>query len=382
MKRPKDRFDCNAELGKRLRECRVKAGLTQQMLATAMGRQGKGSHHVAGRLERGEVPNPGVGLLADYLRACRAGFKDIADVLDRCTVRPTVVEVETRKAVAKVRELLPARIDKAVHRYDRGIERRAEVKHEPQPEPVERVRRARNFGLSQVWARRVRREVVSIIETKHLTPVANYEPYLQNYAAKVWRILNRTRGKQQARRPAMLEEAIQPFLGEGGPKREHLEAVREGLLRFFREAEIAGELDTAPQLAPGEGQPKRGFQPKPDTRPQREAWDKARQALIEQLWQEVRTMPELAELHPQRLPLWRSAMRELCFVVDHYVPGSDECRRYVEAMANDERNVRLGRDPALLRRLTEVVIPRWEELRQSLGPHPLGRVRPPWKPKK
>jgi hypothetical protein len=135
--------------------------------------------------------------------------------------------------------------------------------------------------------------VVSIIETKHLTPVAAYEPYLQNYAAKVWCVLNLTRGKREARRPAMLEEAIHPFLGEGGPKREHLEAVRGGLLRFFREAEIAGELDTALQLAPGEGQPKRGFQPKPDPRPQREAWDKARQALIEQLWQEVRTMPEL-----------------------------------------------------------------------------------------
>ena len=31
MKRPKDRFDCNAELGKRLRECRVRAGLTQSV---------------------------------------------------------------------------------------------------------------------------------------------------------------------------------------------------------------------------------------------------------------------------------------------------------------------------------------------------------------
>jgi hypothetical protein len=70
-------------------------------------------------------------------------------------------------------------------------------------------------------------------------------------------------------------------------------------------------------------------------------------------------------------------MRELCYVVDHYAPGSDECRRYVEVMANDERNVRLGRGPALVRRLAEVVVPRWEILRSTIGPHPLARVRPP-----
>jgi hypothetical protein len=108
------------------------------------------------------------------------------------------------------------------------------------------VRRARNFGLSQVWAVRVRRTVVSIIETKHLTSAAAYEPHLQNYAAKVWRVLNLTRGKRTDKRPAMLDEAVRPYLGEGGPKPEHLEAIREGMLRFFHEAEIAGELDARP----------------------------------------------------------------------------------------------------------------------------------------
>jgi transcriptional regulator with XRE-family HTH domain len=143
-------FRCDEELGRKLRECRLKAGLTQQKLATVMGRQGKGSHHVAGRLERGEVPNPGVGLLADYLRACRASFADIQDVLDRYTARETVVEAETRKALAKAREYLPAKVDRAVERYDRGVQRRAETKHEPLPAPEERVRRTRSFALSQV----------------------------------------------------------------------------------------------------------------------------------------------------------------------------------------------------------------------------------------
>ncbi len=244
MKRPKDRFDCDQELGRRLRECRVKAGMTQQKLATAMGRQGKGSHHVAGRLERGEVPNPGVGLLADYLRACRASFADIRDVLDRYTAQPSVVEVETNRLVAKVCDELPPEVERAVERYDRRIVKQAELKREPLPEPAERVRRARNFGLSQVWTRRVRREVVRIIDAKHLKTGTLREHFLQDYGASVWRILNQTRGKHAGKRAALLEEAAKPFLGQRGPRPEHLDAVREGLLEFFQHAEIAGELDT------------------------------------------------------------------------------------------------------------------------------------------
>jgi hypothetical protein len=70
-------------------------------------------------------------------------------------------------------------------------------------------------------------------------------------------------------------------------------------------------------------------------------------------------------------------VRQLCSIVDHQVPESDECKTQVEAMATDEHFSARGRDPALVRRLAQIVIPRWEELRSTLGPHPLGRVRPP-----
>jgi transcriptional regulator with XRE-family HTH domain len=347
-KRVGDRFKFRPELGERLRELRLKAGLTQQMLAVAMGSQRKGNHTVVSRLENGRMANPGIGLVADYLRACRASFADIQDVLNRYTTKQTVIEVETQQALVKVREFLPVKIDRAVERLDRGVERRVATRHEPAPTPEARVRRARNFGLSQVWARRVRRKVVSIIDMKHLIPGPLKEEHLQSYAAGVWRVLNKTRGKRGTKRPAMLEEVLQPYRGEGGPDPEHLEAVREGLFRFFHEAEMAGGLDAArsyggeatPQLEPGEAQPRHGFQPKPDTRAERDAWDKARQELVGQFWQEISKRPELGGIQPQRIALWQSLVRQLCSIVDHVAPESAECRRQVEALATDEHYAR------------------------------------------
>jgi transcriptional regulator with XRE-family HTH domain len=372
-----DRFKFRPELGVRLRELRQKAGLTQQMLAVAMGCQCKGNHRVVSRLENGRMANPGIGLVADYLRACRSSFVDILDVLERYTARPTVIEVETQQAILGDREYLPAKLKRAMERYDRRTTGQAEADGKAVPEREERVGRARNFGLSQVWARRVRRMVVSVVEAQRPYRGQLIEAYLQNYGGAVWRILNLTRKQRKDRRQAMLDAAIEPYLVEGGPDPRQLDAVRKMLFGYFRRAELAGELDSKPVLAAGEEGLGRGFQPKPDTRPERDAWDKARQELLGQLWQEMLKRPELSGIQSQRLTLWQSLVRQLASIVDHEAPESEECRKQVEALATDEHYTRRGRDPALVNRLAAVVIPRWESLRSTLGPHPLGRVRPP-----
>jgi hypothetical protein len=69
---------------------RLRAGLTQSGLAQAMGRTGKGGASIVSRMEKGTVPYPSFGLVADFLRGCRAGFKDLLDVLDLYTNLPTL----------------------------------------------------------------------------------------------------------------------------------------------------------------------------------------------------------------------------------------------------------------------------------------------------
>jgi len=93
-------------LGPRLAELRRRAGLTQRELSARMDCSAGGRGNEAGRYERGEVANPGVWTLAAYLRACRAGFVDVLDVLDRYTRQAPVPEARAARAIAELESRL------------------------------------------------------------------------------------------------------------------------------------------------------------------------------------------------------------------------------------------------------------------------------------
>jgi|GEM_PF-3303033 transcriptional regulator with XRE-family HTH domain len=61
MKPSPETFVFTSELGARLRDLRLKAGLTQLELARAMGRGGKNAGNLVSRLERGDERYPSVG---------------------------------------------------------------------------------------------------------------------------------------------------------------------------------------------------------------------------------------------------------------------------------------------------------------------------------
>ena len=77
MKRSFDTFIFTPELGAKLKDLRLKAGLNQLELARVMGRAGKNAGNLVSRLERGYERYPSFGVIADFLRGCRAGFRDI-----------------------------------------------------------------------------------------------------------------------------------------------------------------------------------------------------------------------------------------------------------------------------------------------------------------
>jgi transcriptional regulator with XRE-family HTH domain len=205
----RDSFVFDAALGARLRELRRRAGLTQLGLAVAMGRQGTGWHVWVSRLELGKYPNPSLVILADYLRACRATFADIADLLDRYTKLPVKAEVRRRATVraAVAKWTTPDRL--AAIKYDVKVAQ-ARERAGRGPEPAEkRAARVVRQQQREDEARQLRRLVVEVINREKLVPGPRVEGYLQAYAAKLARVLRRASPDDRA---AAAQAALDEFL--------------------------------------------------------------------------------------------------------------------------------------------------------------------------
>jgi transcriptional regulator with XRE-family HTH domain len=189
-------------MGRRLRALRLRAGLTQQELAVLMGRQGKGNHYVVGGLERSTFENPTLGLVADYLRACRASFADIADLLEAYTSRPTVLEQRGYKRVRSLAGKLPPDVWDAVRRYDHKV---ARSRHKPESED-KRLSRAEAYARSQDAQRRLDEIVAEELSRADIDSASAVAFRLRLYARKLWGVLNRTKGTRKRKLKHNLEE--------------------------------------------------------------------------------------------------------------------------------------------------------------------------------
>jgi transcriptional regulator with XRE-family HTH domain len=193
MSRKTDDSAVARELGRRLRDLRQRADLTQAGLAKLAG--GSLDQALVSRLESGLHTNPTLSVVADYLRACRAKFSEIADLLDEYTAQPLPVEKDGREAVARVTEALPEQIGKEALRYDikTTVARRAEKK--PPLSSEERVKRVVN--LAAAASRRKRLDIlVKYLEGEISHGLAATDrQYLHLLARKFWGALTSTRGR-------------------------------------------------------------------------------------------------------------------------------------------------------------------------------------------
>lgn len=88
-------------------------------MAELMGK-GKVGCNVLSRLENARVKNPSIGLIADYLRVCRAGFKEIEDLLTGYTVLP----VPQKRVEKTVQRTAPEKKPKFVRTEEQKARRR------------------------------------------------------------------------------------------------------------------------------------------------------------------------------------------------------------------------------------------------------------------
>lgn len=193
-------FRFTPEMGLRLRELRFREGMTQQELVVLMGRQGKGNHQLIGKVELGKAPYPSLGFVADYLRACRASFADIADLLNAYTFQPTVLEQRGYKRVRSLAKKLSWRVAGAVEKYDRHV-LRAKLTTEP---VRKRLARVRAYARGQEAQRQLNRLVETELSSAGIKPASVEAAWTRVYARKLWRLL--TRSKDEHKLKPKLEE--------------------------------------------------------------------------------------------------------------------------------------------------------------------------------
>ncbi|HTW91023.1 MAG TPA: helix-turn-helix domain-containing protein [bacterium] len=386
MKRPQDTFQFPSELGRRLRDLRLRAGLTQPELAQVMGRTGAGRACIVSRMEKGKVRYPSLGLVADFLRGCRAGFKDVLDILDLYTNLPTTQQQVFGKALAKVAAGVPQKWQAQVTNYDMRVDlpksSRAETRLQAKPDLPRRLERARKNAAAARRRFLYGQFLSRAVNDTGLQPVMAIAVPLFNHGLEQFRILYRTRGAKPEARERLLAESRTLFEKSSQFPSEAIRKLEDDVRRHFAELEMKGEMDWLPDLSldayeasllkPGRKPNLREDQRREFAR-RVDEYAAARGAAVEQVWQEVQPLLDEAGVPNERRPVYRGLVGVCCSAALNHEPGSVGERRQLDEYMLEPRWVRLGLDTALAQKLANIVLACFRELAKSFPPDPRPR---------
>ena len=383
MKRSSDTFVFTREFGARLRDMRLKAGLTQLELARAMGRAGKSAGNLVSRLERGDERYPSLGLVADLLRGCRAGFKDILDVLDAYTDLPTTEQKVFSRALAKVAASVPQKWQSQVAHYDRNFEHPKVAPRpgteQPMPDRMKRLERARKMAAAARRRYLYGQFLTGILNEPGYDPAMTVRKPLFDHGLEWFGIHLETRRSRARTREQRLVRSEAEFARASQLSLPMVRRVQDAVRRHFAEMEMRGDLDWLPELSLDEYEA-RLLAParKQGTRQQlREEYlrkfaeyETARKAAVEQVWDEVQPLLDEAGVPKERRTVYRGAVGTCCAAALRTEPGSAEERRQIEEYILEPRWIRLGLDTAFAQRIAGIVLARFRELAESFPPDP------------
>ncbi len=236
------------ELGLRLRSLRKRASLTQAELARLAG--ASLDQALVSRLESGRHSNPTLSLVAHYLRACRASFSEIADLLDAYTSQPLPVEKRGSEAVARVTEALPEQIGKQVRNYD--IKTTVARRFEKKPPLSSEERMMRVVNLAAAASRRKRLDIL----VKHLETevghglVTTERQYLHLLARKFWGALSSTRGRLAHVRLTRMARVVGEGVAAHVLSEKDVRLVRDRVVELFSRMETTGAFGAEPAPRP------------------------------------------------------------------------------------------------------------------------------------
>jgi transcriptional regulator with XRE-family HTH domain len=246
-------FEFTPALGARLKALRERAGLTQDQLSRRMGRLQKSSGRFVSRLEQGKRRFPSIALIADYLRACRADFKDIGDILSAYTSFSTVTSVSTGKALVRLVEHLPVPVQQEVLKYERRTSRamveparQEAAKPKKKRELTEQERLLRIVLMfSHAYQRRVLEDRLyqAMKSLGSPVPVSKRKATCE-YGRRVFGAMKRFR-KDALRRWARLQKLEHDAI-EQGLDRAAVDAMTRAGIAAYEQLEKEGRLDWQP----------------------------------------------------------------------------------------------------------------------------------------
>jgi len=183
------------EIGARLRQLRLEAGLTQADVALRMCRPGPSGKSYVCQIERGYMPGLTFNAVMDFLNACGADATAIKDIVDAYTKRPPIPEERTRKQVAEAAVGLPLLKRTRVEWYDIFHKPKTGKRETPEQERDRRVREARGQARAIRWELRLHRVFNDVLNELHVGASDPMAVHLQNYSRKVFGALRRTHGQ-------------------------------------------------------------------------------------------------------------------------------------------------------------------------------------------
>jgi len=379
MKRSPDTFVFTAEFGQRLRVLRLKAGLTQTELARAMGRAGNGAANLVSRLEKGDERFPSFALIADFLRGCRAGFKDILDVLDLYTDLPTTQQKVFDEALKQIAESVPPKWQAQVTNYDLRFDLPKPAGRQLRPDLTKRLERARKLAA----AARRRSQYGQFLKNRvskagsHLSEIDKTTLY--NHGLEWFSILNDTRGRQRQTRDKRLSESEARFAKASRLPLPVIRHLQDAVKKRFGEMEMRGDLDWRPDLSLEEYETRLLAASRKPSRRQAERYElilkveqyeAARKRAVEQVWKEIQAMLDKVGVPKERRPVYRRLVGTCCAAALNFEAGSAREKRQLDEYILEPRWIRLGLDTALAQKLAEVMLVRFRELAKSFPPDP------------
>lgn len=229
------------EVGARLRQLRLQAGLTQTDVAVRMCRPGPSGKSYVCQIERGYMPGLTLNAVMDFLAACGASVTAIADIIDAYTKRPPIPEERTRKQVAEAAAGLPLLKQSRVEWYDRFHKPKTGKRETPEEQHDRRVREAEGVARAIRWERRLHRALNDVLNESHVGAKDPMAAHLGNYSRKVFGALRRTRKTRPVWRDKAMAK-LDTWATQHGLPPEPFARMKQAVIVLFADMERKGEL--------------------------------------------------------------------------------------------------------------------------------------------